>query len=401
MKSIVLAWVALVLFVGVADGRTWWVKKDGTGDFTVIQDAVDVAASGDTIRIGPGLFTEFRVWSFPSGISAPIHIAPMQAEITFIGSGMTETFIGQAQPWDVSQIHHQAFYATDYFGATRLTIEDLCIQNSGRGVASWLNEVIVRRCRFIDCDIALSILNHPSSGLYVYDSVFDDIARDNLSIYTNWLAVAEIRNCAFEYGPSTWGRWFVSFNNTDRAIIDSCTFRGGEVGIQVEQSSSATIINCLLDGQSIIGLQSGVYGCRTAVRHCTFRNQRRAILLEAGTLQFTMSDCVVENVTESSVSIVQAPHAQINACDLAKGAQYAIIAHGAPPAANAVQFDFTDNYWGTDDANEIRAMIYDRHAHGGTVFEINFEPFRSGTTPVDKRSLSEIKNLFRIGGTKK
>ena len=32
-----------------AHGRTWHVEKDGSGDFTVIQDAVDAAADGDVI----------------------------------------------------------------------------------------------------------------------------------------------------------------------------------------------------------------------------------------------------------------------------------------------------------------------------------------------------------------
>ena len=37
---------------------TWTVEKDGSGEFTVIQDALDVAAVGDTVLIGEGTYDE-------------------------------------------------------------------------------------------------------------------------------------------------------------------------------------------------------------------------------------------------------------------------------------------------------------------------------------------------------
>ncbi|MBK7670012.1 MAG: hypothetical protein IPJ24_01300 [bacterium] len=50
----ILSIIAVVLHAGsTATAGTLTVRRDGTGDFTVIQDAVNAAASGDTIRIGP------------------------------------------------------------------------------------------------------------------------------------------------------------------------------------------------------------------------------------------------------------------------------------------------------------------------------------------------------------
>ena len=49
------------LFLVVASGgmsATWHVAKDGSGDFTVIQDAVDAASAGDTIWIHAGRYEE-------------------------------------------------------------------------------------------------------------------------------------------------------------------------------------------------------------------------------------------------------------------------------------------------------------------------------------------------------
>jgi hypothetical protein len=60
---LVVALAAAVAILGVVCdqgiGRTWSVEKDGSGDFSVIQDAVEAAAPGDTIQIGEGRFEDF------------------------------------------------------------------------------------------------------------------------------------------------------------------------------------------------------------------------------------------------------------------------------------------------------------------------------------------------------
>lgn len=56
MKTVFLAMMLASLLASGAEARTWRVERDGSGDYTIIQDAVDAAASGDTIRIGPGRF---------------------------------------------------------------------------------------------------------------------------------------------------------------------------------------------------------------------------------------------------------------------------------------------------------------------------------------------------------
>jgi hypothetical protein len=42
----------LCLAASSAYPTTWFVERDGSGDFMVIQDAVDAAAAGDTILFG-------------------------------------------------------------------------------------------------------------------------------------------------------------------------------------------------------------------------------------------------------------------------------------------------------------------------------------------------------------
>jgi len=60
--------MAFCLVANMAHARTWLVEQDGSGEYTVIQDALDAAADGDSILIGPGFYQEYRPYSFPGGI---------------------------------------------------------------------------------------------------------------------------------------------------------------------------------------------------------------------------------------------------------------------------------------------------------------------------------------------
>ena len=50
--------LVILLTHGYVQAIAWRVEKDGSGDSVAIQDAVDASASGDTILIGAGRFTE-------------------------------------------------------------------------------------------------------------------------------------------------------------------------------------------------------------------------------------------------------------------------------------------------------------------------------------------------------
>jgi hypothetical protein len=60
MKGIVLVaaiLTAVLIASATASGAVHVVKPDGTGDFPVIQDAIDAAANGDVIVLTDGTFT--------------------------------------------------------------------------------------------------------------------------------------------------------------------------------------------------------------------------------------------------------------------------------------------------------------------------------------------------------
>ncbi|MEW6747582.1 MAG: hypothetical protein AB1486_33035 [Planctomycetota bacterium] len=71
-----LTWVLLALSANA--GQTWIVAADGSGDFLVVQQAIDAASPGDLILVKPGSYPAFTV----------------NKALTVVGSGENETICG-------------------------------------------------------------------------------------------------------------------------------------------------------------------------------------------------------------------------------------------------------------------------------------------------------------------
>jgi pectin methylesterase-like acyl-CoA thioesterase len=91
-----------------AAARTWRVAKDGSGDFAVIQAAVDAAAPGDTVSIGPGRFLEKAPYTTP-GWTKDVYVVATKDSLTFIGSGQDVTIIGPATRLHTPPAHPKGF----------------------------------------------------------------------------------------------------------------------------------------------------------------------------------------------------------------------------------------------------------------------------------------------------
>jgi pectin methylesterase-like acyl-CoA thioesterase len=71
----------------------WRVERDGSSDFTSIQPAIEAAAEGDTILIGPGRYDEFFEVQTP-GWTEPVVVWVNKDNLTIIGADPEQTIIG-------------------------------------------------------------------------------------------------------------------------------------------------------------------------------------------------------------------------------------------------------------------------------------------------------------------
>ncbi|MBD3160786.1 MAG: hypothetical protein GF346_01455, partial [Candidatus Eisenbacteria bacterium] len=55
LLPVLMLGISLLALAPASRAETWTVALDGTGDFTDLQEAIDAAGSGDTIRVGPGI----------------------------------------------------------------------------------------------------------------------------------------------------------------------------------------------------------------------------------------------------------------------------------------------------------------------------------------------------------
>jgi len=177
--SILCGLACLLLLATSASARTWRVEKDGSGDYTTIQPAVDGAAPGDSILIGPGRYSETTLYNpnvpkdfFPK----PVMIAVTVDDLTIIGAGPDQVYLAPETPdsspdgpmgiatylWItqlvVKRLTIEDVYDGMYF-CGKVEISDCRFRNSDKGIAYWDQlGLIVRSCDFTDNYWLLAIL---------------------------------------------------------------------------------------------------------------------------------------------------------------------------------------------------------------------------------------------------
>src|SRR3989344_3512456 len=68
MKKVLFIFLLFLLVTANASARDYFVKQDGTGDFTTIQACANVAIAGDSCIVSAGRYDE-RVYAKNSGLS--------------------------------------------------------------------------------------------------------------------------------------------------------------------------------------------------------------------------------------------------------------------------------------------------------------------------------------------
>jgi len=159
--------VALCLCLAAsAQSTTWYVEKDGSGDFEVIQDAVDAAAPGDVIMVGPGRYAEFQLYNFGYG-DWHIYVMVETDDLTIIGSGPESTIIGPVD--DSVNIPNTAGVVNHYMPQFRM--EQVAVENMRKyGI-----EILEGGLTLVNCIVQYTrraVFGLFAGGLEVFDCEF-------------------------------------------------------------------------------------------------------------------------------------------------------------------------------------------------------------------------------------
>ena len=300
--------------------RTWFVERDGSGDYTVIQDAVDVAASGDTIRIGTGRFDEKRFVT-SQGWSDSVCVLVDQNELTIIGSG-TETRIGQDRPWAIGQGYPRGIVASDYWGNKAICICNLQVENMYDGIykcdeSGGDSNLDVSDCLFNRNQYAITA-NSAGGIVYVESCIFEYTADDGIHVHGWNQSMFSVVRCAFLLNNIVYGQSSLGLVNVQNSLIEDCEFSGGTVGAIVTYGGPARFLNCTFEDQQNVALYPSA-GSYIVVEECAFRNQTRVVESGSGDNRVSMTGSNIADVTDCSFLIAHLGTVFVDECDLAKG----------------------------------------------------------------------------------
>lgn len=363
------------------------VEQDGSGDFIEIQAAVDAAADGDTLQVGPGRWDAMQSYS-PGGWTTDVIVAIQDKDLVIVGSGQGETIIGPEVPPHFSIPGPIAVWVSV---DCSLIIRDLTITNMRDGLYFYGSELLAESVQFLACELGSSAWGEVST---TYLNCRFDECTDIGILGTPRVSNLLIRNCRFE---ATYGL-HVDLQNIENIMIDGCEFLKANRAIQ-------------FDGGSCVGI----------VQNCMFSGGRTRCIVATGYSDMSLYG---NEIYDSRVQLIAANHARVtgrgNVFNGTFGAENIdatilcsigildlqdnhILRGDAPHAVWFQYFEHTElieqhleyNYWGTSSPDSVAAWIWDERDNPELNIVTFIEPFHSQPVANEDLSFGNLKKLYR------
>ena len=365
---------------GAAVAATYRVAQDGSGDFTILFDAVEAAASGDTITIGPGEYTELREFVAPGGTGLAL-ARVVVSELTIVGDGRDVVTLGPVAPAANLELGPQGISCS---ADGNVRVSGVTVRNVSRGV--WGNGVWVEveDSRFVGCYIGVQ--GSGSGVTTVLRSEFFDSedAAVQTVIFQGGTGLI-LEDCRF-VGNST------GFDSqVPNTFVRNCSFRGGIVGAQVSFGGTGAIEHCTFEDIYNVDLVL-LGGADVAVNHCVFMPSRAANIKVQGRL--TGSQNVLMGGAFATVIVTTRSSVTFNGNHILNNGGWSVSCHIGDPGLGVVSHDFTGNYWGTTDIAQIDAWINDRNDASNIWQLIDYLPIADDPIRSEESSFGELKARF-------
>lgn len=377
--------------------KTWTVELDSSGDFTVIQDAINAAASGDTIRIGPGQFDDKFLLTSP-GWSDSVIANVSQDTLTLIGSGAS-TIVGQNSSWDSSQGQTKGIVASDYWGNSHINISNISFKNFRDAIYTshentLQSHVSVKHCSFYKNLYSASIIG--GGGTANFDgNVFEYMPGSGVHVISWNMSEMTFFDNTFSFAShiQTSGK-SLSLNNSGSVSIGQSRFQFGSIGIGASLGSQIHISNCTFQGQTNVAISPQV-GSTFHVSDCSFTNQTRVLTSISLDNHVSMSNSIINGVSDCAILMSYAGTVSINNCDLDGGPRGVIYIQSVPNCTQVETLDMTGNYWGTTVPDSISSLIWDHADTSSACYIVDFDPYLPISTPTNKSTWGSFKSMFR------
>ena len=238
------------------NGHMLVVDKNGEGDYTSIQEAINNAKPGSTIYVKKGIYSEIII---------------IKKQINLVGEDKDSTLI--------SPISEKNKYAI-CLGAPDITIQSCSIKNGAPGLYTNGIRIIssrteVRNCNVFDTPVGIAI----------------------------WTSNNIIDNCHFwnckDEGIALIGSSYSDCNNN---TIKNCVFYENCDGIELQHSSSNTILNCTFYDNSHSGIDAITSSNdKNTISNCKiYNNEVHGIYLSASS-ENQIIDCFISDNVDGNI----------------------------------------------------------------------------------------------------
>ena len=206
---------------GEGAAKTITVDDDGGADYEKIQDAVDAAEDGDTIRIWAGNY---------SG-------AEITKALSLVGNGTTQTM---TKPGFVVR-------------KSNSSVEELCIHGAATAVFfnSSVDNVTIRNCSMINNDVAFFCSSN-NENVRIENCTISECGLQGFSSFR--LTESRIIRCSFENS----GEHGVELREGSSNQIKDCTFTSNRFGIFLDGPRKTLVNNCSFERNEIGIFDDGI-----------------------------------------------------------------------------------------------------------------------------------------------
>lgn len=382
-QKFMVAILVLVMAAIHAEAATIRVEQDGSGDFTEISTGILAAAPGDTVRIGAGWYQQSVPLS-TGGNTEETYAAVVVDSLTIVGEGRDDVIIGPAEP-DFT-LQGPWGFALLQGVVTHVRIESVTVVNVKRAIEASgsvvATDLAIRDCEsgfFFTFAFGLRVTNvetdrvrfpvlggSQASDIVIRDSVFRSCEQRGVSLTNGASGVVidgcELVDCAviLSFGSSATmqatavlGEASVALFNGSRLEMNNCIVGSGFGNLEITGNSEISGANNVFRGGSV-----------------------QTIRLSGPMSTATITNSHIFRVDGSPVVVAEAYRSE------------------------PVQIDLRGNWWGTTNADSLRAWIIDGDDLSNPPFfeelaEVLFEPFAPGPVSGNSESMGTFKARFR------
>jgi hypothetical protein len=380
--------VALVIVVAgqSASAATITVRKDGTGDYTQVQPALDAAAEGDTVLIGPGEYTEL-IPSYIPGYAWDVDVCAYVrvSNLTIIGAGVGQTVLGPTIPQG-SRITFSPKCMVWLDGNER-HVSGITFRNCYDGIHVIDGPVFVDACAFVDNAGFGIVWQTNGSGGWVRDSQFSSSRLGSTGIgMLGFGSDVLVSNCIFDAAD-------VYVQSVQNIRILSSEIRNSSVGLQLAAGARCIVDDCLIENCAVAGTVLSGVAPHCDILESTVSGGEAAVAVYADAT-VSAASTVFEGGSNSVFYFANAGPAEVHDCHLIRNGPYTINCN-QPEGLPLVVHDFTMNYWGSTDPEVVAGWIKDQNDDPTNFSIVTYLPLADGPVATESVNWGSVKSMFR------